>query len=85
MVNHDCLMGDVAVEEGLGATAPWGDAEAVGAALLGMKDTVVELSASGEREHQRWLAAMKPVLENFSRTVAEQQRPSRISSGWRQP
>ena len=62
VVNRDCLMGDVAVEEGLGATAPWGDAQAVGAALLAMKDTVVELSATGEREHQRWLAAMKPVL-----------------------
>ena len=65
VVNHNCLMGDVAVEEGLGATAPWGDAEAVGAALLGMKNTVVELSATGEREHQRWLAAMNPVLDKL--------------------
>ena len=65
VVNNDCLMGDVAVEEGLGATAPWGDAEAVGAALIEMKDTVVELSASGEREHQRWLAAMNPVLDKL--------------------
>lgn len=65
VVNRDCLMGDVAVEEGLGATAPWGDAQAVGAALLAMKDTVVELSATGEREHQRWLAAMNPVLDKL--------------------
>jgi len=65
VVNHDCLMGDVAVEEGLGTTAPWGDANAIGEALLRVKETVVELGATGERERQRWLDAMKPVLDGL--------------------
>ena len=65
VVNHDCLMGDVAVEEGLGTTAPWGDANAIGEALLRVKETVVELGATGEREHQRWLEAMKPVMDGL--------------------
>ena len=65
VVNHDCLMGDVAVEEGLGTAAPWGDANAIGEALLRVKDTVVELGATGEREHQRWLEAMKPIMDGL--------------------
>ncbi|MGA0353385.1 MAG: glycosyltransferase, partial [Poseidonia sp.] len=65
VVNHDCLMGDIATEEGLGTTAPWGDAQAIGEALLRVKETVVELGATGEREHHRWLDAMKPVLDGL--------------------
>ena len=62
LVNDDCLMGDVAQTEGLGVAAPWGDEEAVGKALLELKDRVVELTASGERERQRWLDAMAEVF-----------------------
>jgi len=65
VVNDGCLMGDVVEDERLGSTAPWGDAEAVGAALLNMRSTQVELGADGEREHQRWLSAMKPVLDKL--------------------
>ena len=62
LVNDDCLMGDVAQTEGLGVAAPWGDEEAVGKALLELKDRVVELTASGERERQRWLDAMDEIF-----------------------
>ena len=65
VVNHDGLMGDLVVEEGLGTTAPWGNAQAIGNALLEMKETVVELRATGERERQRWLDVMKPVLDGL--------------------
>jgi len=65
VVNDGCLMGDVALSEDLGTTAPWGDAEAVGQALYEMRQRVVELSATGEREHQRWLKAMKPVFDQL--------------------
>ena len=51
------------MSENIGANAPWGDAESVGQALRSLRDTVAELAATGEREHQRWLSAMNPVLE----------------------
>jgi len=62
VVNDGCLMGDLAQSENIGIAAEWGDAESVGKALLDLKDRVVELSASGEREHQRWLNAMGDVF-----------------------
>ena len=62
VVNDDCLMGDLANTEGIGMAAPWGDEESVGLALLNLKDRVVEMSASGERERQRWLKAMAEVF-----------------------
>ena len=65
VVNDDCLMGDLATHEGLGTTARWGDATALGEALLQAKNTVVELSTTGEREHQKWLEAMKPLLDGL--------------------
>ncbi len=46
-------------------TATWGDAEAVGQALLKMKNEVAVLEATGEREHQRWQTAMETVLANL--------------------
>ena len=62
VVNDGCLMGDVALKEGAGTTATWGDAEAVGKALFKMKNEVASLAATGEREQQRWLTAMQTVL-----------------------
>ena len=62
VVNDDCLMGDLANTEGIGMAAPWGDEESVGLALLNLKDRVVEMTASGERERQRWLKAMAEVF-----------------------
>ena len=65
VVNADCLMADLVEHERIGASAPWGDSEAVGQALRSMRDASVELQATGEREHQRWLDAMKPVFLNL--------------------
>ena len=62
VVNDDCLMGDLAESEGLGKAVAWGDEVAVGQALLAMRMEVVELQATGEREHQRWLKAMADVF-----------------------
>ena len=62
VVNDGCLMGDLAESEGLGKAVAWDDAVAVGQALLALRAEVVELQATGEREHQRWLAAMAEVL-----------------------
>lgn len=62
VVNDDCLMGDLAESEGLGKAVAWGDEVAVGQALLAMRREVVELQATGEREHQRWLKAMADVF-----------------------
>ena len=58
-------MGDVALKEGAGTTAEWGDAEAVGQALFKMKNEVAVLEATGERERQRWLTAMQTVLADL--------------------
>lgn len=63
VVNNGCLMADVVEVEALGASAGWGDVEATALALLNCKDAVVELRANGEREHQRWLQAMQPLLD----------------------
>ena len=65
VVNDGCLMGDVALKEGAGTTAKWGDAEAVGKALFKMKNEVAVLEATGERERQRWLTAMQTVLADL--------------------
>ena len=65
VVNDGCLMGDVAREEGLGLTATWGDTSSITNALLGAKDETVNLDITGEREHQRWLDAMRPVLDTL--------------------
>ncbi|MGB1587846.1 MAG: glycosyltransferase [Poseidonia sp.] len=65
VVNDSCLMADVAEAEGLGQAASWGDVESVAEALLALKDTVVDLTATGEREHARWNDAMKNVLEEL--------------------
>lgn len=63
VVNGGCLMADIVATEQLGASAQWNDVEATALALLECKDTVVELTATGEREHRRWLEAMRPVLD----------------------
>jgi len=65
VVNDGCLMGDVARDEGLGLTATWGDTAGIADALLNAKNTVVTLDQTGERERQRWLDAMRPVLEEL--------------------
>ena len=65
VVNADCLMADLVEHESIGASAPWGNPEAVGQALRSVRDASVELRATGEREHQRWLTAMKPVFVNL--------------------
>lgn len=62
LVNDDCLMGDLAETEGIGMAAPWGHEERVGEVLFELKDRVVELTANGERERQRWLKAMAEVF-----------------------
>jgi hypothetical protein len=58
-------MGDVARDEAIGEPAPWGDSKAVAQALLACKNKVVELNHDGEREHQRWLKAIQPVVKGL--------------------
>ena len=65
VVNADCLMADVLAAEGLGRSVPWGAVETLAEALLALKDVVVDLGATGEREHARWNASMAPVLEGL--------------------
>lgn len=65
VVNDGCLMGDVARDEAIGEPAPWGDSKAVAQALLACKNKVVELNHDGEREHQRWLKAIQPVVKGL--------------------
>ena len=65
VVNDGCLMGDVAIEEGLGCTATWGDTDSIANALVEAKTMVVALDITGERERKRWMDAMTPVLETL--------------------
>ena len=65
VVNDGCLMGDVAIEEGLGCTATWGDTDSIANALVEAKKMVVALDITGERERKRWMDAMSPVLETL--------------------
>lgn len=65
VVNADCLMADIAQGEELGVPAEWNNPEAIATALVEAKGMQVTLGADGEREHQRWLAAMHPVLNEI--------------------
>lgn len=65
VVNDGCLMGDVVEQEQLGIAAPWSETERIGEALLALKSKIVELRSDGEREHQRWLSVMKPILDGL--------------------
>mgnify|MGYP003731829871 CR=1 FL=1 len=65
VVNSGCLMGEIAQLENIGVPALWNDPESVASALLSAKEMPVELNHTGEREQQRWLSAMDPVLKQL--------------------
>ncbi|HJM55632.1 MAG TPA: hypothetical protein QGI72_05235, partial [Poseidonia sp.] len=65
VVNSGCLMGEIAQLENIGLPALWNDPESVASALLSAKEMPVELNHTGEREQQRWLSAMDPVLKQL--------------------
>ena len=62
VVNSDCLMGEICQEEALGVPAPWGDAEAISAALLSLRGTNVEPTDRGFEQQTALIAAVESLL-----------------------
>lgn len=65
VVNDECLMAEVALSEGLGCPATWGDHESVASALQEARTMDVRLAFTAERERKRWMTAVSPVLESL--------------------
>ena len=65
VVIDGCLMGVIVQSENIGMPATWNEIETVVNALKRAKEMTVELSHTGEREQQRWLSAMEPVLNGL--------------------
>ena len=62
VVNADCLMGEICQEENLGMPAAWGDAEAISAALLSLRSTIVEPTDQGLNQQKTLIAAVEALL-----------------------
>ena len=62
VVNSGCLMGEICQEEALGVPAPWGDAEAISAALLSLRRTNVEPTDRGLEQQTALIAAVESLL-----------------------
>jgi hypothetical protein len=55
-------MGEICQEEALGVPAPWGDAEAISAALLSLRGTNVEPTDRGFEQQTALIAAVESLL-----------------------
>lgn len=62
VVNSGCHMGDVCESENLGRAVPWGDAQALAAALTEVHGSTVELEHDAERERVRFLDVVDQLL-----------------------
>jgi glycosyltransferase involved in cell wall biosynthesis len=63
IVNSDCLMGELAEFEEIGRAVRWDDAEAACNALLELRGTIVELRITSQREKDKFLSAVLPLLD----------------------
>ena len=63
IVNSDCLMGELAESEELGKAVAWGDAQAACNALLELKGAKVELRITSQREKEKFLSTVLPLLD----------------------
>jgi len=62
VVNSGCHMGEVCESEQLGRAVPWGDAQALAAALTEIHGSTVELQHDAERERTRFLEVVNRLL-----------------------
>ena len=62
VVNSDCLMGEICKQESLGVPAAWGNAESISAALLSLRDTIVEPTDRGLDQQTAMVAAVESLL-----------------------
>jgi len=63
IVNSNCLMGELAVSEEIGIAVSWGDAQAACDAMLELKGTIVELRITSQREKEKFLSTVLPLLD----------------------
>ena len=62
VVNSECLMGEICRAEALGVPAAWGDTEAISAALLSLRNTIVEPTDRGLDQQTAMIAAVESLL-----------------------
>ena len=65
VVNSDCLMGELAVQERMGEAAQWNEPERIAEALMAARGKEVSLQTTGMRERERWFQAMNDVLDRL--------------------
>lgn len=65
VVNSDCLMGELAVQERMGEAALWNEPERIAEALMAARGKEVSLQTTGMRERERWFQAMNDVLDRL--------------------
>lgn len=63
IVNSDCLMGELAEAENIGKAVQWNNPQAACDALLQLRKTNVELVITSQREKDKFLAAILPLLD----------------------
>jgi glycosyltransferase involved in cell wall biosynthesis len=63
IVNSDCLMGELAEFEEIGRAVRWDDAQAACNAMLELKGTIVELRITSQREKDKFLSTVLPLLD----------------------
>ena len=63
IVNSDCLMGELAEIEEIGRAVAWDDAQAACNALLELRGTIVELRITSQREKEKFLSTVLPLLD----------------------
>ena len=63
IVNSDCLMGELAEFEEIGRAVAWNDPQAACNALLELRGTIVELRITSQREKEKFLSTVLPLLD----------------------
>ena len=63
VVNSGCLMGEIAETEGIGKAVEWNDAQAACDALLELKNKTVELTITSQREKEKFLSTVLPLID----------------------
>ena len=62
IVNGNCLMGEIASQEGIGAAVKWGDAQRLANALIELRGKVVTPATVGKNQQEAFVQAVERLL-----------------------